>query len=692
MGKIRLLKTAFVSGELAQQVFGRIDKDFYLKGADKLRNVYVDPLGGVYKREGMKYVAETYDNGKAKIMEFAFNTEQTYLIVFTHQRMRVYKNDVLMVDISGNSILNNITSAILSEIKYAQSADTLIITHSDFQPIKITRTSDITWLISYIDFGFTPTYAFNGVSILEPDGSIKLSNLLGDYVTIDLIPNTVSTTTVLYRRPYGGSTGTRTTTTTVGTFRFNPSHVKQTIIAKTGGIFTINQYISPTQVIGNVLVEFAGDDSTTGDNNAMTYESSEWQLETGYEDVWDPVRGYPKSCCFYQGRLWFGGSKARPSTLWGSRSGLFFDFDTGSGSADDAIDVTIDDDKINAIVNIFPGRNLQIFTTGGEFYIPQSEIDPIKPENIMVQKSTQHGSNNVKPVSVDGGTIFIESSGKVVRQFLFNELERSYNAQSISLLSSQLIRNPVAMAVRQSRDESPADYVYVVNSDGTIAVLNVLRDEQLLAWSLFETKGIVEDLVVIVREVYLITRRTINGVEKRFIEKLDRNYLLDAGKKVTSLASVHSFSGFNHLASEEVKVRAESFVLLDNTVKSDGSIDIEFDYKEIEAGLGFSILVRTLPIDMDLGGKTLTGDWRRIVYAMVKTFNSRSFEVHCGRNVFRPVFRELGSNLLDTEITPYNGWKKIYMSGGIKRDAAFDIVQDEPTEFDLISMVIAVTI
>ena len=62
MAKIRTVKTAFVSGELAQQVFGRIDKDFYFKGADKLRNVYVDPLGGVYKREGMRLVDETYNS------------------------------------------------------------------------------------------------------------------------------------------------------------------------------------------------------------------------------------------------------------------------------------------------------------------------------------------------------------------------------------------------------------------------------------------------------------------------------------------------------------------------------------------------------------------------------------------------------------------------------------------------------
>lgn len=765
MSKIRTVKTSFVSGELSQQVFGRTDKDFYFNGADKLRNVYVDPLGGVYKREGMRFIDSTYQGGKVKLVEFTFNTEQTYLIAFSDKRMRVYKDDVLVADVT-SAILDNVTESVLPEMKYAQSADTLILVHESFKPIKITRTSHTNWVVGYVSFEYIPTYLFNGVTVTEPDASIAFSSLTGDNVYVSAT------------HPV-----------------FLPWHVKQKIIGKTGGIFNISKYIDAYTVIGDIAVEFPGEidpsvrpyiilskdswygivegvnihggssiifkpanvinptaeataecatftlpnsqgnlvrfntltyirrgtasnplsgiftpDSVVGDPNtskvlhgtlngiipedsiALQYDYSEWQLETGYEDVWSESRGFPKTCSFYQGRLWFGGSTSRPSTLWGSKSGLFFNFDIGGGNADDAIDVTIDDDKINAIVNIFPGRNLQVFTTGGEFYVPQTETDPIKPENIVLQKSTSHGSSKVKPISVDGGTIFIESSGRVVREFIFNELERSYNAKSISLLSSQLIQSPVAMAIRQSRSENPADYVYVVNADGTVAVLSILRGEQLLAWSLFTTQGLVEDLAVVLREVYLVVKRFINGVEKRFIEKLDRNYYLDAGIISESEEATISHEVFLPLANQGVKVRADTFVLADNTVSSEGAIEIELDYKTIEVGLGFDVLIRLLPVDVNLGVKTLTGDWRRIVYAMIRTYKSRSFEVHCGRNIVRPVFRSLGSNLLDKPIDQYNGWKKVYLSGGITRDASIDIVQNEPVDFDLISIVIAVTV
>jgi hypothetical protein len=248
------------------------------------------------------------------------------------------------------------------------------------------------------------------------------------------------------------------------------------------------------------------------------------------------------------------------------------------------------------------------------------------------------------------------------------------------------------MSVRQSRGDSPADYVYIVNSDGTIAVLNILRSEQLLAWSLFETDGVIEDLVVASRDVYVITKRIIDGDSKRFFEKLDKEYKLDAGIKATTVSPEMTHTGFTKLANSNVKVRAGTFVLADNVVKNDGSMDIELEYSEIEVGIGFSVFIRMLPVDVDLGGKTLTGNWRRIVYVLIKTYKSRSFEVQSGRTIVRPVFRSLGSELLDKPIEAYNGWKKVYLSGGIKRDATFDIIQNEPVDFDLIAMVIAVSV
>lgn len=106
-------------------------------------------------------------------------------------------------------------------------------------------------------------------------------------------------------------------------------------------------------------------------------------METGYEAVWSSSRGYPRTVTFHEGRLFFGGVKSRPSTVFGSKVGLFFDFDPEEGLDDDALEATLDTSTFNSIVDITSGRDLQIFTTGGEFYVPQQGLDPITPLNFL---------------------------------------------------------------------------------------------------------------------------------------------------------------------------------------------------------------------------------------------------------------------------------------------------------------------
>ena len=68
-----------------------------------------------------------------------------------------------------------------------------------------------------------------------------------------------------------------------------------------------------------------------------------------------------------------------PSTLFGSKVGSFFNFKAAEGLDDDAIKITLSTDQVNTITGLRSGRDLQIFTTGAEFFIPQGDLDPITP-------------------------------------------------------------------------------------------------------------------------------------------------------------------------------------------------------------------------------------------------------------------------------------------------------------------------
>lgn len=457
---------------------------------------------------------------------------------------------------------------------------------------------------------------------------------------------------------------------------------------------------------------------------------STFDYGTGAEPMISAARGWARSVAFKYGRFWLGGLGSRPQTLIGSKTGDYFNLDAGTGQDNEAIYITLDDDRVNTIVNIFPGRALQIFTTGGEFAIDQGSLNnPVTPGNMpgQLKKATLHGCNAARPVSVDGSTLFVEANGSVVREFVYNDVESSYNAPNISLLASHLVVNPTRIALRQATRNLAADYVFMVNSDGTLAVLNVLRSESLLAWSLFTTDGFYEDLAVVGSSIYFIVRRVINGNNVRFIEKFNWDLKLDAAKVVEAsvvvtgrteydysegervqrlgsnyielaldavgvvetLSSETEWTGFDYLEGMVVKVFGDNY-MLDNAVVNHGALVSSEVVQSVEVGLSFLAKVELLPVSISIAGRTWVGEYKRLAWVNIRLINSRGVVVEqVNGTVYKSAWRQFGASVLNTAVKLFSGWKKVYCSG-YNRDTALTITQDDPLEFHLQSVVLGI--
>lgn len=647
--RLKTVQTGFSSGELGAALKGGFDTDLYFKGAEKLRNVYVNPQQHLTRREGTKYIANTTENAASRLVEFEFSTTQKYLLVFTAGQFKVFKDDVLQVTVTASPI-SSLTLSQIETMDFTQSANKLYLFHKDFKPIEITRTDHTVWTATQVTFENIPWFAFAGLTISTPNGH--------------LTPSVTSGRDALFTAQFSS---------------FNSGHVGQYIYSKQGGIARITSFISATQVRCRIEVDFP---------NTNDIPEFSWELETGYEPSWSDTRGWPSCGTFHQNRLWLANSGQRPQSIWGSIVGDFFNFDIGSSADDEAIDFTIDDNAVNAILFLVSGRNLQIFTTGGEFFISTAVGSPITPNNLSITKATSHGSSTVKPRPIGGATLFVEASGSVVREFVYNDLELNYQAKNISVLSPHLIVAPVSVAVRQSRVFSPADYYFAVNSDGTLAVLSVARTQELLAWSLFETDGAYEKICVLGSDVYVIVRRTVNGATVRFIEKFDHAYSLDASKVATNGSPTTSWSGLSHLDGREVTVKGDDFIL-EKEVVSSGAIISSQAVSEIEVGLPFFVIVRLMPIQAELNGQSMAGDYKRVVFLNLLLLNARHIIIKVGTKKYVPSFDSFGANVLDTPVSLYTGWKKIYLAG-VGRDTQIEITQEQPLEFNLLSAVVAI--
>ena len=653
MARFVTMQTNFTSGELDPLIRARTDLKTYSNALEKATNVVCQPQGGITRRPGTKYIASLPNSGTesagngVRLIPFEFSVADSYMLCFTHNRMYVFKNGVLITNINGTGnpyLVTTITSAMLNEICWTQSADTLIVTHETLPPVRIVRGgANNLWTAGALPFVSIPKYAF----------TITYSNPVAT-----LTPSAV--------------TGKITLTASANVF--NSSHVGQYITAVPQGRAKIVQYVSPTVV--NATTEFPFFDTSA-------IASGNWELETGYEPVWSSTRGYPRSVTFHQGRLYLAGSRARPSTIWGSRAGQFFDFEPVEGFDDDAVEATLDTNTYNEIIDVVSGRDLQIFTTGGEFYVGQQGTDPITPSSFAVSTAGRNGSKpGVRVQLLDAGTLFVQRQGKALNEVSFSDTQLTYVTSKISLLSGHLLKSPKRMALRRAVDTDENDLLIITNGDdGTLAVYSLLRMENVIAPSEYvTTNGEFLDANVDITTIYAVVKRTINDTIQYYVETFDNSVLTDCSKTGGAVSSVTAA----HLAGETVNVILDGLVQADEVVASDGAISIPRpSTTSYEVGLPISVEARTMPVDLKIQTGTRVGFKKRIVEVNAMVYETQHLKI----NGIEVSFRSMDTaGILDQKVPEFTGTKTLHGILGYTTEGKISITQTYPLKFTLLGM------
>lgn len=95
---------SFAGGEIAPELFGRIDLDKYNSGLKTCTNFEVLPHGPVANRAGFDYVIETKDSDRAsRLIPFTYSTDQTMVLEFGHEYIRYHTQGATLLE-SSNAI------------------------------------------------------------------------------------------------------------------------------------------------------------------------------------------------------------------------------------------------------------------------------------------------------------------------------------------------------------------------------------------------------------------------------------------------------------------------------------------------------------------------------------------------------------------------------------------------------------
>ena len=664
-------QTNFSVGELDPLVRARTDLQQYQNALEEATNVVIQPQGGFKRRPGLKFCHDFVNAFQVfKIIPFEFSVTDSYSLVFVHQKIFVFKNGVQQENLNGGTddfiTATDITSAMLDEINYTQAVDTLILCHEDLQTKRLIRNADNNWTLENLPLKNVPQYAY-ALTTHSPTFTITPSAISGN-ITITASAATTDTGTA----QAGGSNTNSGSSYSVNPFE--PDAVGgYAQVTSTFGRVRYVEFVSNTVMKAIVEVPFFDDSAITAGN---------WEAEFGYEDVWSNARGWPKSAAFHEGRLYFGGSKSRINTIWGSQVIDFFDFNVGTGLDDESVEATINTNQLNSIINLFSGNDLRIFTTGAEFAVTQSTDTPITPSSFFVRPQTRLGAKPGIPIEdLNGATLFIQRQGKSLNAFQYGDNTASYQVQPLSTLSSHLLKTPIDMAARRASSTDESDRIFIVNGeDGSMAVYSILVGQNVIAPSRFTTDGEFVAVSVEISDVYVIVKRTIDGNPRYSLEKFDDTFTTDAAK-TSSQANIY----VPYLQGKTVSIVRDGLVDPDQTVPANGVVSFATapaTTRGGEVGLGYTVTVKTMPSEPVLSSGSVQGFKKRIIQVDALVNETQNMTIN-GQLI---PFRKFGEDVLGKSVVPFTGMKTANGFLGFSQTGQITISQSVPLKMTVLGL------
>lgn len=277
------------------------------------------------------------------------------------------------------------------------------------------------------------------------------------------------------------------------------------------------------------------------------------EMSSAYTDVWafgawNEVEGYPSVCGYYADRKVFANTPVQPQTLWMSRVGQYNNFGKSVPLVDDdALTATINARKVNEIRALIPLDNLLVMTVGCEWRVTAGQDGVLTPSSLALRPQCFFGSSWVEPEIVGAGALYIQERGGRVRDIGYQFDIDGYSGNDMTIFADHLVeRNSI---IRMAYAQQPSSLVMAVRDDGEMMCMTYVKEQEVIAWSTWDTAGdVIEDVATIPEgtrdAIYLLVRRTIAGVQRRYIERLESR-LFDRIEDAVFMDSALSFDGTN---------------------------------------------------------------------------------------------------------------------------------------------------
>lgn len=550
MAKFSAPITNFTAGEISPKAFGRVDLDVYKNACETLENMLVHPQGGASRRPGTIYEATTYNSQQARAIPFQISKAEAYVLEITpvvgpatRGLTLTNVNTGVVFDLendygSGDSFSSDgfpvgfvYTAAQFDAIQYAQIGDRLYLFHPDVPPMVIIHLGED--LFEYRMFYYFRSSETN----------------LNKWQTFPFLDTNIDTTLTITP-----SVTTGTGTATASSALFDAGHVGA-IFRIGSGYFVVTSFSSATSVGIKVLSTLAA-----------TTANDDWQ-----ECAWSDYRGWPTAATFYQQRIVY----SKEITLYGSQIGNLINLrqteeviDTGSNRVYDQSSSSYFPESVPAydqednpdpfIFNLwtsFRANSIQwltvfknlAFGTCEEEVIADGQ-DPSLAVGVFnvpdFTGDTFYGSESHQPAHMNNALAFIQTGGKMIREFQFSFEYQSYKANDLSVLGEHMYRRRalelstfVNPKFKHIEWDATRKILWCLDNNGGLTSITRDVENGIAAWSAHRLGGsnssdpaYVESMAIVknsdgLNEVWLVVKRFINGSTVYYKERIASDYI-----------------------------------------------------------------------------------------------------------------------------------------------------------------------
>lgn len=683
-----VFQRSFAGGELAPSLHARADTSKYTTGAKTVKNFVVRKEGGVSNRPGTRFVEACKDAAAGKrlmryVSQFVGFSE---LIEIGQGYFRFYVNGE-QLEVTGVPAYSGATAYIPGDlvitggvIYYNHSASTGNAPPDAAFWYALTMTSATSGIYEIptpynADDFFKWNQSGNVITLTHDDHQPR--ELIVESLTRKVLQLVTTTPSV---SPPGGVSGTAgaagaRTYSYIVTSAYRDTYEESNASA----VAVIAGCAEPTAAAPNVVTWTAVPNTAEYYVYADPYQNGVFGFVgtsalTSFRDagfvpdfaVTPPVSRnlfsspdeHPAVSANFQQRRFFANSNDAPDAIWGSRTGFYANFGISSPlQDDDSVTFRIAGNNHHAIRYLIALKaGLILLTDGGEWTLTGGGGvgSPITPNSIAAEQETYVGiKDHVRPVIIGNTILYAQARGTVMRELRFDQNVEGLGGKDLSIYAQHLFgrdRQIVAMDYQQV----PDSLVWAVRADGVLLGLTYIPEEEVWGWHRHETVmsdgtlGTFEDVCVVpeVDEdvVYVIVRRTVEGADVRYVEKLESRtirdgffatdcFFVDCGLTYAG-APASSFGGLDHLEGQVVAVLGDGVALFDGDPASAQAVNFTVASGSITLSAPVSVCHIGLPIryadlellDLDTSGSNVRDKKKRVGSVTVLVENSgRSF-------------------------------------------------------------------